>query len=301
VDDRLWKNLSLALGVVCAILIGVAGVMMVYGNEKTTTTPSGSPTGAIANGTEGPTASGTGGSGSPTVTKTPSSTGPASPAQITFSDMKLDSYNATVNGTGAGRTFSFVTDGAGPVTWAVTKVSAQGTVRMCAKVDQGDFTCKVGGVMASKGAMSDSTPDKPSTWTVVYYGYGDSTPTIDLSLTWPTTDPKVTLNHGRFQGSTTEGVSESLNGFSVTFKPRKAGSLNVQASWTVVTADVKVDLLDATTSPAVPVDSKAYSGVNYLNPPYVANVDPSKTYLVKVRDQSADSQRPDLTAVVQFP
>jgi hypothetical protein len=298
VDDRVWKNISLVLGVICAVLIGVAGVLMVYGGGTATPTAGDNPS-AIANVTGTPNNPGSTGTGSPGTTPTaPGSAGPASQATIIFNSMKLD---AEKDSNAKARTFSFQTNGAGPVSWAVTKISPSGSVRMCASVDQGQATCKVGGVMSSKGAMSDSTADKPSTWTVTFYGYGDSTPTVDVQLSWPTSDAKVTLNHGRFQGSSTEGVSEALNGFTATFKPRKSGSINVQASWTDITADVKIDLFDSTVNPPQALDSKAYSGVNFVKPAYTYNVDSSKTYQVKLRDQSADAQRPDLTAVVQFP
>ena len=41
--------------------------------------------------------------------------------------------------------------------------------------------------------------------------------------------------------------------------------------------------------------------VTYINPAFSANVDATKTYVVKLRNTSADSQRPDLTAQVTFP
>jgi len=39
----------------------------------------------------------------------------------------------------------------------------------------------------------------------------------------------------------------------------------------------------------------------YINPAFTANVDPTKTYQVKLRNQSADSGSPDLTALIAFP
>jgi hypothetical protein len=60
-------------------------------------------------------------------------------------------------------------------------------------------------------------------------------------------------------------------------------------------------LLDATTSPSVTVDSREYDGVTYINPAFTANVDPTKTYLVKLKNTSADSQHPDLTGQIAFP
>jgi hypothetical protein len=301
VDDRVWRNVSVVLGVVCAVLIGVAGAILIVDNKNGSTPTSGPDSSDLATATtsEGPgsvASASLGTISAPTPSPTPGE--PAAAATITFNQMKLDATNDTK---GFARTFTFITDGPGPVTWAITKNSAGGTSRMCAKVDNSAFTCKVGGLMSSKGAMSDSTPDKPSTWTVTFLGYGNSAPTVDIAITWPTTSPKITLTHGRLQGSSTEGVSEFLNGFTATFKPRAAGVLNVQASWTIITADIGVSLSDTTSTPAVTVDDRQYKTAQYLTPAYTFNVDATKTYTVKLRNESADSGRPDLTAQITFP
>ena len=92
-----------------------------------------------------------------------------------------------------------------------------------------------------------------------------------------------------------------LNGFTATLKPRAGGSLNVQASWTTVTADVDMSLSDVTSTPAVKLDDRQFKSAAYLNPAYTYNVDSTKTYLIKLRDLSPDSGRPDLTAQIAFP
>ncbi len=184
------------------------------------------------------------------------------------------------------------------MTVAVTKTSAGASTRLCLKVGTSKAACKVGTLPNFLTAKADGPHDL---WTVTLIGYGATKPTVNVTFTWPTGAPQMTLSHGRLQGSATAGVAESLNGFSAVFKPRKAGVLNVQASWTVITADIDLTLLDSTTPPAVTVDDRLFKGVTYINPAYTYNVDPTKSYLIKLRDKSPDSGKPDLTAQIAFP
>ncbi len=301
-DDRIWKNVSIVLGVVCALLIGVAGALLIVGNKGSSSGATQAPsTSQVA--TTAPSAGTASPSGlaqaSPSTSAGPTPTeGPVSPATITFNSLGLDALS---DKTGTARTFQFVSDGAGSVVVAVTKISAGGTAKLCLKVDTGTFSCLVGTAGKLPAFPKARSDPGTSTWTATVVGYGASKPTVDVSFTWPTASPKITLSHGRFQGSSSAGVSEALNGFTATFKPRVGGVVNVQAQWTAVTADASMTLLDDTTPPPVTVDQRTYSAVTYINPAFTANVDPTKTYVVELRDSSADSQRPDLTAQVIFP
>jgi hypothetical protein len=301
-DDRTWKNISIVLGVVCALLFGAAGALMVIGNKggkaaapqsSEPTFISGDPTPTPSVGVTSPTVTSTPGPGA-TPTPTGSVAAQGAPGTIAFTGLALDGEKDT---TGNGRTFTFVSDGAGPVTFAVTK-SSGATTRMCAKVDGGAFACKVG----VKPNFLQGIADGPhNTWTVVLYGYATAKPTVDVTFTWPAVSHKITLTHGRFQGSSTEGVAEALNGFTAQVKPPAAGAINVQASWTAITTDVEMSLSDVTTQPAVVLDTRPYPAATFITPAYNFNVDPTKTYLLKLRNTSADSQRPDLTAQITFP
>ncbi len=221
----------------------------------------------------------------------PTAAGPAGTAQIEFDGMQLDAEKAS--GASA-RTFTFTSDGAGDVTVNVTKASAQST-RLCLKVGTNKPACKVGLKPNFLTAKADGPHD---TWTVTAIGYGTTKPVIDIVFTWPSAAPTMTLSHGRLQGAK---AADSLNGFTAVFQPTKAGVLNVQASWTVITADIDITLLDNTTPPAVTVDDRLFKGVTYINPAYTYNVDPSKTYQVKLRNKSEDSGKPDLTTQIAFP
>lgn len=313
-DDRVWKNVSIVLGVVCAVLIGVAGALMVVNKNDGS---SGSSPDASADasliaddtsspgldtpGPSGPTSSGSiAPNGSPTPGGSP---GTAGPATITFNSMMLD---PSTDANHTARTFTFQSDASGPVTWAVTKVSPSGIVRICYDVDTDNQAAKcrnttAGKLYTSTGAGSTGTPDKPDTWTITFVGMNTFACTVDLQFTWPTTSPKIKLDYGRLQGSATDGVSEALNGFSATFKPRKAGPLSLEATWSAITADVDVSLYDASVSPPVGLDERPYSQATYLHPVYTHNVDGSHTYLLKLRNKSNDAGRPNLTAQISFP
>lgn len=300
-DDRVWKNVSIALGVVCALLIGVAGALMIVGHRGgPTAAASATPTGQVATGS-------TASAGTPQVSgSAPESQGPSapsgptptpgkpSPATITFTDIGLD---ASTDAKGTTRTFTFISDGAGPVVFAVTKVSSGGTAKLCINVDAGTFACKIGNSKTLPSFPSGKADQAHSTWSVTLIGYGSSTPTVDLTFTWPTASPKVTLTHGRFQGT-----PEPFAGFSATFKPRGSGSLNVQAAWTLISTKASMTLYDVSTPPAVTVDQREYDGVTYVNPAFTTTVDSTKTYQVKLLRTSADTaERPDLTAQITFP
>ena len=295
-DERIWKNTSIVLGVVCALLIGVAGALLVVGHKSGSPAASSPPSSSeVATATTAPNVTArTGASGShiPTAAPTPTP-GQAGPATITFNSLGLDTGNS-----GIARTFQFISNGAGAVDIAITKISAGGTVKLCDSVDGSAYTCMVGTENKLPDLNKGRSDPTPNTWTVAVYGYRASGPIVDVMFTWVTSSPKVTLTHGRFQGT---GAADSLDGFSATFKPRAAGAVNVQATWTLVTAKASLTLLDATTAPAVTVDQREYDGVTYINPAFTAKVDQTKTYQVKLRNTSADSQRPDLTAQITFP
>jgi hypothetical protein len=295
-DDRVWKNISIALGVICALLIGVAGALMFLGH-KSPSTDSTTSFPAVSGATETPgdggpvvvTSSGSGSPAGPTPTA-----GKASPATMSFTGMALD---AMTDKLGAPRTLTFTSDGSGPVTFAVTKVSKGGTAKLCISVDDGAFACKIGTSARLPNFLTSKADQIHDKWVMTLVGYNSSAPTVDVTFTWPTATPKVTFTHGRFQGTT-----DGLNGYTATFQPRAAGQLSVQTAWTLLSTDASMTLYDATAQPAVSLNTKEYKGVAYLNPAYTATLDPAKKYQIKMQRTSSDSsERPDLTAEITFP
>jgi hypothetical protein len=314
VNDKTWRNASIALAVICILLLGVAGALYFGSNSGgpsatatspafgggPTATPSasvaGGPTGgssgtASTSGTPGPGASAT-----PKPTPSPKPTQSAATASITFNDMML---NAQSDPAATSRTFSFTSDGPGPVSMLVAKSSlATPSIKMCVQIDAGAQTCSTG----AKPGFPNALADRPhSLWVVTLIGVGAATPTVDVAFSWPAVSPSITLAHGRLQGSSSPGISEALNGFNATFKPRGAGSVSVGVAWTAIVTDVDLALADVTGESALSVNEVQKHGVKAVDPPYTHSVDAGKKYKITFRDLAADSQRPDLSATISFP
>jgi hypothetical protein len=294
VDDRIWRNVSIGLGVVCALLIGIAGALLIVGHRGDSTAspmPDSSQI-AAATTTPLPVTPGPSSSSPSTAPSTPVPGQNVKAATIVFNGLTLDAEN---DKSGTARTFTFTSFGSDPLAFSVTKTSPKASTRMCISVDSGTAKCTVGSLPGNTKARGDAGAQ--NNWKVTLVGYGNSKPTVDLTLTWPTSAPKVTLSHGRLLGTSSV---EGLNGFTATFKPRAEGALNVQSSWSDSTADVDMTLADVTTPPSVKVDERQYQAVTYVNPPYTYNVDSTKTYLLKLRNLAA-SKHLDLTVQVSFP
>ena len=305
-NDTSWRSLSAILGVACVILIIAAGALLA--------TSSGSPapssseigqTSAVPSGSDSSESSGPSASASATASATavPSATAkPTAPAKApialaTFNNLMLDAAN---NASGTARTITFVTDGVGPVGIAVTKISAKASLKICAKIDDSKPDCRTWPKVNSfKGASTDTAH---SIWVITLIGVGTDTPTVDVAFSWPTNDAKITLSHGRLQGSSSPGVPEALNGFTCTFKTRTAGNVTVAASWTLLTADIDKSTADVDGPKAISLDEKQFKAAQNLGTPgYSFGLDAGKYFRVFMRSISADSLRPDLTAVISFP
>ena len=310
-NDTAWRNASIALAVICVLLLGVAGVLF-FGSSNgspsptatgtlfaggATETPSASIAVTPTSGTSGiPGTSAPGASATPKPTPSPKPTQSAPTAGITFNDMMLDAQN---DPPATSRTFSFVSDGPGPVSAQVAKSSlSTPSIKICVKIDAGAQTCSTG----AKPGFPNALSDRPhSLWVVTLIGVGAATPTVDVAFSWPTASPSITLAHGRFQGSSSPGVPEAQNGFNATFKPRGSGNISVGVAWTVIVTDVDLTLFDVTGTPAVNVDEVQRHGVKAVDPPYKHSVDAAKKYKVMFRNLSADAVRPDLNATISFP
>ncbi len=303
-DDRVWKNVSIALGVICALLIGVAAALMVVGPKSGTSGDTPQPSASLV--ASGPTSSGE--SITPSDSSSPGPTGSAtarssaaSPALISFSNLALD---AAKDPLGSTRTFTFQSNGVGDIIASVTKISKGGYVKMCLSVDGSKPNCPINRpnhLLIIVGAKSDATPN---TWTLSLVGYGTSHPTVDVTFGWTTTTPQITLTHGRFQGNNgkSTAATDALGGLTATFKPRGVGTLNFQATWTIVSTDASMSLSDVSSSPAISLDQRKFQGVDHITPVFTANVDGTKSYQVKlVNTGAAGTDRPDLTAQISFP
>lgn len=309
VNDSSWRSLSAMLGVACVVLIIAAGALLATSGESSPT-PS-QPTGSVAGDIPSSSASigSSGSSGSPapspsaTASALPVATPPGTPvakasiAHVTFNNLQLD---ASTDPKGKARTFTFITDGSGPVGIAIVKSSpAKATTRICAQLDGGKPDCRTGTAVNYKGALTDTAH---SVWVITLIGPASVGPTVDIAFSWPTSHAQITLTHGRFQGSSSPGIPQALNGFTATFKTVAAGNLTVSAAWTVITTNVEVTTEDLNAPTATMIDQKQLTSVTSLGTPgYAFGVGAGKSYRVSLRNLSADSQRPDLTAVISVP
>ena len=291
-NDSSWRNLSAMLGVACVVLIIAAGALLATSGESSPT-PS-QPVGSVASvipsssapsdssGSPAPSASATASAG-PTATPTGTPVANAPIAHVTFNNLQLD---ATSDALGKPRTFTFITDGSGPVGIAIVKSSpAKATTRICAQIDGGKADCRTGTAVSYNGAFTDTAH---SVWVVTLIGPASVGPTVDVAFSWPTNHAQITLTHGRFQGSSSPGVSPNLNGFTASVKTVNAGNLTVAASWTAVTANVEITTEDLNAPTATIKDQKQItSATNLGTPGHTFGLDAAKWYRVSLRNLSA--------------
>jgi hypothetical protein len=302
VNDSSWRSLSAILGVACVILIIAAGALLATNSGSPAPSSSDiaqtsvAPSGSISSESSVPSASASATS-TPSTTPKPTATPKAPIAQATFNDLMLDAAN---DSSGTARTITFVTDGTGPVGIAITRITAKASLKICAKIDDSTPDCRTWTkVNRFTGASTDTAH---SIWVITLMGVGSDTPTVDVAFSWPANDARITLTHGRLQGSTSPGVPEAQNGFTCTFKTRAAGNVTVAASWTILATDIDMSTADVDGPKAIEVDKKQFKAVKNLGTPgYSFGLDAGKYYRVYLRNTSADSMRPDLTAVISFP
>jgi hypothetical protein len=289
------------LGVICVLLLIAAGALIMTSGPSEpgptptfivkTPTPGASPS-------AGPTDTGTATtaaspSGSVKATPTPRPTQSSPTASITFSNMMLDASDDPARTL---RTFTFISDGPGLVSATITS-STGGSTKICITVDLNpkSLYCPPAAVAPKVAGYADT---QHSIWTVTLVGKSVQTPTVDVTISWPSSAPSITLAHARFQGAP---APNSQKGFTATFKPRGAGQLLISAGWPGLTANAQVTLADVTGTTPVIIDDKAYSDVGSLTPVYSTPVVPSVKYQVLVLNTSPDSGRPDMNATISFP
>ena len=228
-----WRNLSIALAVVLVVLLAAGGGLLVFGGRGSSGASPTLTATASASGTERPSASPSETS-TETATATPTATPKPTPSPtkaptpsptlatyptttIAFDNLKLDDSQ-----TGSARTIAFGSNGPSDIV-AVVKVTTSGTARVCLKPGSASAFCQSGsGTINFKGQATGAT----GSWTLTLVGQL-STPVVDLTITWRTKAPKVTLSNFRFDGT----GSSATNGFTATVKARANGNLAFAFSW----------------------------------------------------------------------
>lgn len=241
-DERGWRTVALGLGAVVVLLIVAVGIVLIGGDGTGPTGAAATPT-ALASPTAvaSPTAAVT----LPGATAAPSSAPPTAPpvtaapslapsasaavsptpsgpqASVTFIQFRLD---AAADPAGRVRTFTFTTDGPGQIQAKLSHSSPLGQTTMCIQTGALAPFCRTW----AGGTLLDDTKAAHDTWRVTLIGADIATPTVDLTLTWPTAHPGVTLTNGRFQATGTAGGN---NGLVARLSPDSSGTLTVTASW----------------------------------------------------------------------
>ncbi len=156
-------------------------------------------------------------SATPTLTPTAST---APPATITISQLKLD---ATENPDGLNRRVKFQAQGPGTIAVHLTAVSPRGEAIVCLR----SATAALGCTTTADGSLSAQITDPAGDYTLTLRGDGIAEPIVDVTLTFPATEPAVTIANARFDGT----EFPDTNGIQVIVKPRSDGQLGLLAKW----------------------------------------------------------------------
>ena len=223
----------------------------------------------------------------------PSIPGQVSPtAAITIHELVLD---PTTDSAAKARTFTFVSDGPGHVSVQVVAATTVSSTRLCLAADSGTPECRTGVAPAFPDQV---TAAAHATWSVTLTSADESTPTVDLAISWPSEAPSVTLTGGRFQGAPNP---DALRSFSASFTPRAAGQMGLTASWTPGPAVAGLTLVQEPTASNSTVDQASYPSSSALSPAYTHAVAKGVTYRITLMNTSADAGRTSLTAKISFP
>jgi hypothetical protein len=159
-------------------------------------------------------------------------------ASVTFHHMQLDDPSNVAVGP---RTFSFESDGPGLPVVKLLGLDG-GPVRMCLRPVGGTPACHV---ISSAGPVIALTPKSSHTrWIATLIGTPGTTPTVDVSIEFPATNPALTLTHGRFDGTTWP----NLNGVAFDLVARDAGDMKLEATWGGHPFDYALSVRDVTTA-----------------------------------------------------
>lgn len=231
-NDR-WRTVAIVLAVVLAILGGLAAAVTlnsgpapaVLASPTTAAGASSQPSGTSSNPpsplASQPVVPSANASASPAPpTPSPSPTPQANLVTIIYTSMRLDAQTGAL--AGLARTFAFTTQGPGTVTATTHPTVTGGRTIFCLKPVNGSGVCRTGTALTLTGTTTRAT----SNWIVTAIGSGSAAPTLDISLTFGSATPSVTLTNGRF-----DGTDFPYDGATFRLKARADGPIKVTAAW----------------------------------------------------------------------
>lgn len=219
----------------------------------------------------------------------PSSTSAA--ATITLRQLLLDS---STDPAGRPRSISFVSDGPGTVSAEIVQSSPLDSTRLCVAADGAEPECMTG---ATPG-LTLGTAAAQSRWTVTLASPNESSPTVDVAITWHTAHPSVALSDFPFQGYPNPDSARTLK---ADFTTRVVGTLSVAAAWSRTSVDASLTLADVSGANPVPLGTAAYSRKMSMSPTYTHPLAAGRTYEMTLYNNGRDTGRTLLTATIAFP
>ena len=244
----------------------------------------------------GPSAAGT---GSPTLdasaVASPSESLPPQTvptATVTFNELVL---YPSITAAKQAATFSFVSDGPGPIIASIVASPPTNSSRICLSGDGGTPICSSGATPTVE-FYSQSIQTK---WRVTVGSANEESPTVDVQLSWPSTKPSITVTQVPFQGHPNR---DSLRSLTATLTARANGDLTLTASWSPAGLDVAVTVWLVDKSGQDVVDHRTVAAAQSLGTPRPITMKAGSAYRLTLSDESAASTtNPALTATLQFP
>lgn len=155
------------------------------------------------------------------------------PATVTFTGLKLD---ASDDPSAAARTFTWASQGAGTITVSVKATTPMGDAVLCLRTPAKKLGCTTTG----SGKLTAKTTKPSESFQATLLGSGTETPVVDVTLTFPATEPSVTLENARFDGTD----YPDTNGIRAVVTPRADGNLTLKAAWGGHPFPYEVDLAE---------------------------------------------------------
>ena len=232
------QRLVLLLAFILAVLVGILVATSLFGTRAGPSAPSAAPSASSAvsasaaptGGSAAPSAAPVSPSPSPTPSPTPTPK-PVAAATIRFVQLALD---AVTDPNGTTRSIAFTAQ-TGPVTVTLqTESGGNSTVCLAASGAQPDCRTAAGGTISSSVAATSAA------YQLTLRGSGSAAPVVDVTLTYPTLKPKVTISDARFDGT----ADAAFNGLQVVATPRAKGYYHVTADWGGHPFLYEVDLIE---------------------------------------------------------